>query len=535
MAAPARRRRPDRRREVEEALAAHGLEPAGPTRPDAVPRLAAALEELGPVFAEFGAYLATRPDLWHAERFLRLCVPAGAEPLDGARARLEEALAPPLDEVLAEFDDEPLETRRFWQTHRAKTRAGDAVLVSLRHPEAEGWVRRDTEMLGLVGEAALGIDWLPHAFGEALADFRRGLDRQLDFRHQAEAVEALAQDARDFELLQAPAVLRQLSSAGVLVRREPPGWRLDALAAPLGSEPGVEPDLLRQAQIESADLARYLCVAWLRQALVGRAFPVEPAPHNTVLLPGSRIAFIGGPFTALPAASQANLRAYLVAAAAQDPDEACAALLEEMRPPEGGGDLYALRLGFRQVVPFRDGGWSSRGDADSLAEHLFVHWRLLTEHGFRPRRHVLPFLRGLFTVAAAARQVAPERDALNEGLEDLRLLDGVNRFAEMMRPDRLDDNIDRLSSVAIELPKRVDAALDTLASGEVEIRLEDGARQEEERRGNALTAAAALAALLAALALWLPRLEGSGGWPEKAGAVAFVCLGGALLWTLRRL
>ena len=501
-----------------------------------MPRLAAALAALGPVFAEFGEYLATRPDLWPAERCLPLSAPAVTEAVPGARARLEEALSVPLGDVLSDFDDEPLETRRFWQTHRARTRAGEPVLVSLRHPAAEAWIRRDTEVLGVLGEVSLGIVWLPHAFGEALSDFCRGLDRQLDFRHQAEAVEALAQDARDFDLLEAPPVLRQLSSAGVLVRREPPGWRLDALAAPLGSAPGADAGSLRQAQIEAADLARYLCVAWLRQAFVGRAFPVEPALHNTVLLPGGKIAFVGGPFTALPAASQANLRAYLVAAAAQEPDEACAALLEEMRPPEGGGDLYALRLGFRQVVPFRDGGWSSRGDADSLAEHIFVHWRLLTAHGFRPRPHVLPFLRGLFTAAAAARQVAPERDALHDGLEDLRLLDGVNRFAEMMRPDRLDDNIDRLSSVAIELPKRVDAALDALASGEVKVRLEDGGQPEEDGQGgNALTAVAALAALLTALALWLPRLQTGGAWLETAGTVVFAVLGVALLWALRRL
>ena len=74
-----------------------------------------------------------------------------------------------------------------------------------------------------------------------------------------------------------------------------------------------------------------------------------------------------------------------------------------------------------------------------------------------------------------------------------------------------------------------------LASGEVKVRLEDGAQPEEDRGSNALTAVVALAALLAALALWLPRLETGGEWVEKAGVVAFAGLGAALLWALRRL
>jgi ubiquinone biosynthesis protein len=527
-------------RSIEEVLAAHGLARTKVRAGDAGTgrRLRQAVQELGPVFGAFGFYLGTRPDLWRTEQCLELCAAADSgTALVGVRSHLEAELGMPLDEAFTAFDDEPLEIRRFFQVHRARLHDGSAALVWVRHPEAGHWVGRDIEALGPLGEIAGGPDWVPHAFGEALGDFRRSLDLRLDFRHQVEVGEALAQDARDFDLLRVPPLVRQLCGPGVLVRQEPPGWRLDTFIGPLSGDPGdgADADMLAQAQIGGADLARYLCLAWLRQALAGRAFPVEPLPHDIALLPGAKIAFLGGPFAALPAASKDNLRAYLVASAAQEPDRACACLLEETVAPEGKSDLYALRLGFRQVVPFRDGGWSLRGDSDTLAEHLFVHWRLMAEHGFRPKRHVLPFFRGLFLLAAAARQIAPRGDALREGLDDLRLLDGVNRFADMMSPDRLDDNLDRLSSVAIEFPKRLDAALSTLSDGDLQVQLEgdDG----NEGRKNTAVAAMVVTALLVAGALWFPRLRAAIGedWLEPAGAVAFAGLGLLLLYLIRRL
>lgn len=532
-----------RRRQVEDSLGAHGLRrrwrrPA-PDADDALRRLRATLTELGPVFSAFGAYLGTRPDLLPAAHCLHLAaLPDRGPALETALVRqcVEAQLGAPVDGLFADFEAEPLESRRFVQTHRARLHRGDGVLVTLVRPGARQWLEHDAACLPLLRQAAIGIGWTAASFDEALDDFRRSSLRQLDARHQLEAVEALGQDARDFDLLQVPVILRELSGGDVLTRREPPGWRLDALVAPFDTPPGADPESLRQVQMEAVDIARYLCLSWLRQALVGRAFPVEPLPQHVALVPNARIAFIDGPFASLGAETQANLRAYLKTAS-QDPDRACSHLLAEMQPPAAGVDLYALRLAFRQVVPFRDGGWSRKGTCDSLAEHLFVHWRLLTEHGCRPRPRALPFFRGLFTVTALARQVAPQSDALSDGLEDLQLMDGLARFGDMMAPGRVDDNLDRLAAVTLQLPKRLDSALTTLSEGQLQVRLrQEGGDSGDGRRNTAVVVAAVLA-LLAAVGLWLPRLHALWGFelPEAAAAAVFFAVGLVLLWAIHRL
>src|SRR4029079_1710040 len=98
----------------------------------------------------------------------------------------------------------------------------------------------------------------------------------------------------------------------------------------------------------SGALAARLCQTWLRQACFGRAFPVEMQDADVQLLPGGRMAWTGGPFAALPPTARENLWEYLLAAAAHDPERACAALVQEMDGGPADGEGLHQRL--RQLV-----------------------------------------------------------------------------------------------------------------------------------------------------------------------------------------
>jgi ubiquinone biosynthesis protein len=505
-------------------------------------RLRVALTGLGPIFSSFGLYLATRVDLLRARDCQELAaIPDGGAPATPAAVRdlfrRELGYAP--EEAFGAFAYEPFECRLLYQAHRARLPNGAPVVVKIIRPESEQQFLCDAELLHLLEGALVGVAPGGAPFQGAVGDFVTALRQQMDFTHEAQALEVLARDAEEFEMLRAPAVYRGLCSRRVLTVEELAGVQLDGAesAAPVAAAgaAGGRPDPRRA--YDHAGRARLLCAVWLRQALLGHVFPVEPRPDTVIVLPNRQIVFTSGLFASLPCESQSNLWNYLLAAAAEDPDGTCACLLREFRQEGPPGGDEELRHRFRQIVPFRDSEWYFGGEASRLAEHLVVHWRAAAKCGYVPRPHLPPFYRGLFAVARAAQQLSPGDDPLLEGLQYARLLASLAPFREMMSLHRLGEQADKYAVMMMELPRQLDEVLHLTSGGSPRIRLRMSQAEARGRRKNSTVVAAAMLPLLTAVALLLPDvLTQSVGdaWAGRISAVIFVALGAALLRTLSR-
>jgi len=518
-------RRDPRRQAVEQVLAEWGLlgRPHRAARSAVAAgfaaRLRTALEVLGPVFSSFGAYLATRVDLLPAADCLELAAIAQRPrplPAAAARQRIAAALGAPAVELFAELAPEPGHCELLLQDHWARLRDGQAVLVRVAHPDADGETAADLALLELLGESFAAQGWGSGAAPEAVAGFRRQLQERTDLAAVAEGLERLAGDTAVFGILRVPAVRRALSAPTVLTVEALDG----APVAAVGRHSAA-------ASISRQDLARRLCVVWLRQALLGELFPVEPTETGTLVLADGRIAFAPGAFGRSTADAQAEQRAYLLATAAHDLDAASEHLLRQVDASDAAAE-ERLRLAVRQVVPFRDGSWSLAGG--SLAEHLFAQLRLAREAGCRPRPELLAFSRGLFAIAAAARRLAPERDALAEGLQELRLLASLYQVREAVTPERLRAQLEQVLPAMVELPRKLDQLLTVAAesSATLQVRLPE---EESPRRGGGTALAAPFLALAALVLLWraLAPLAPAVPWSDEAAFGVALALGGLLL------
>src|SRR6185295_8039904 len=288
---------------------------------------------------------------------------------------------------------------------------------------------------------------------EAIADFQRSLRAVTDFAAIAEALGLLAADAESFGMLVPPRVRAELTTARLLTVEDPGGFDLAAAAAAAAS--GEDGGRRRE-------LARRLCIAWLRQALEGRVFPLWLPEADPRCFADGRLAFLAGAFARPPQPDRTNVRGLLIALASREPDDACSYLLREMVPEAPAGAEERLRLEMRQVVPFRDGAWSPSGE--SLAEHAFVCARLARGCGFRPRFHLVAFYRGLAAVSLAARRLAPEEDALFEALKEVRVLASFSQMREAMSPG-WNEQWGRYAVLMSELPRRMDELLTLAAEG----------------------------------------------------------------------
>jgi ubiquinone biosynthesis protein len=528
-----------RRQEVAQRLAAFGLvrgprrlmRGASETEEGRARRLRAALESLGPVFASFGLYLSTRVDLLPAPGCLELAaIRDRAAPSSPAAVRSLVAgdLGRAPEEAFSWFDERTFESRLLSQSHLARLTGGQEVVVKLIRPEAEEHLRHDLELLPLLKDGLVGEAFSGAAFESAVEDFCATLRCRSDLTEEARVFEALVQDEREFGMIRVPAVYGELCTNRLLTTERLPGSALSDGVRPARPKGGASWPAHETAERE--DLAHRLCVVWLRQAFLGSFFPAEPSADNIVVVPGGQIAFTGGFFASLPPRPRENLRDYLVAVAADDPDRAYSCLFTELKREGRPAERDDLRQRFRQIVPVRDGGWTM-GGGNSLAEYLFAHWRLAGERDHLPLPHLPPFYRGLFTLAQVAYRLAPERDVFAEALQHARLLSGVEKFRDMVDPRLLGTQLEQYVPLLMGLPQKLDEVLSLAAEGQARLRLQVPESSERRRGKDSAALFLVMLLVLAAFALLSHRVAASlpAAWADGFNAVVFVALGALLL------
>jgi ubiquinone biosynthesis protein len=512
----------NRRKQVERALAAldrpaaerRSPPPAGRLRAEEnyARRLSERLAALGPVFAGFGRYLATRSDL--APRRTRAELAAipdtgDALPFASVAALVRAQLGASPERLFLEFHPTPADVGLWTQTHLAWIAPGVPVVVTIVRPEAADEIERDIPLLFHV---APWIDVPPDMLAAAVADYELTLHRRLDQTHQASSLATLAAGARAGGRFDAPVCYHDHCSANVLTAERLVGEALDA-SADAGEA-----------------LARRVTAAWLRQAFAGHVVPYDFTTRD-ILLVDDRLVLTGGVLEPHSSAERARFAAYLTTVASDEPDAAVNWILE-------GGSFSpaletSLRHRLRQAVPFREGEWS--GD-DRLVQHVLVQWRVARDAGWALSPHHLHLYRGLQAVAQIAQDLAPDADTLLRALEDERLRIGLVQAGELLDPRNAVATLDRAIQELADLPQKFDDVLTMAAQGRLRMKLHlPEARENEDARNRTVLLVTALVAFAAAAMILRHLVPAAGEAGERVGALILLLVGGWLLFAASRL
>ena len=527
-----------RREEIKSCLSRHGfarrgLEPLADSDVG-VDRIAALLQELGPVFARFGLYLASRPDLLRLTDCVSLsAIPNRSAPISEADVRqvIRDELGSHHDDPTVEprfvtFDPQPFETRLLLQLHNGQLENGDFVVVKVVHPHNE--VNQELELLPMIAHVIAPRLTDPRRFKAVMDDFRLALKESLDCQRVAESLETLSHDCRDNESLCVPKVYHQLCTSHLLVTERLDGIRLDHHLMQC-RDPGSTTISRGANGIVADELARLLCDVWLRQSFEGTLLLAEIRPENILIRSPTQVAVLDGTFASFPAVSRRNLLEYLISAATDEPSKALVALLKELDATRCTTSAANLDRQFRQVVSFREGGWEDGGKANCLSDTLFAQWRLITRSGYAPLRHLIHLYRGTFHITCIARKVAPQRDSLLEGVKDLRLTMLLSDIGKMMEPSYWGGQMDRLFGLMILGPQHLDDVLKKMSDEEESFAKPQGTAKDPSLSFNSLPTGLLL---IAAFFMFRDQLSDlfTPVWAERLMAVLFVAIGA---WTLQ--
>lgn len=247
-------------------------------------RLRRAMEELGPTFIKLGQVLATRPDLipeeW-AEEFKKLQDDAPRLESAAVKQRIRDELGARVEELFESIDDEPLGAASMAQTHGARLKSGEDVVVKVLRPGIQEITESDMEAMRLIAEfAEQRFGDLGYSPLEVVNQFAKELAKEVDLTMEGRATDRLRTMFADDDKVVFPKVYWEATTRNVLTVERIRGVILSKL------KPEDFTPEERRSIVEAGARAQ------LRQCLEVGFFHADPHPGNLFGLEGGRIAFI---------------------------------------------------------------------------------------------------------------------------------------------------------------------------------------------------------------------------------------------------
>ena len=473
-------------------------------------RLRRVLEQAGGVYIKLGQIAANRVDLLPPDvcnELAELQNRVAPEPRERIAAVLEEEFGRPVHDVFAEFDWEPLAAASIGQTYRAQLLSGEQVVVKVQRPDIEVLMERDLAALALLANMAQRRTPFGQGLrsGDLVAQFAKGLRKELDFRHEADAMSEMAVLMGERSAVRIPAVYRQLSTRRVLVQERFEGVTVSDIG------------LADQRTVDRQALADQLLRSTLDQIVRIGVFHADPHPGNVFVLADGGLGLIDfGAVGRLDPIEQSAIVDVMIALSRRD--------------------VGLLRDGVERVADFADTASPDeleRALARLMADHVrpgatvdpAVFDELvatLSRFGMRLPTDVVLLSRALVTVDGTLRALVPDLALIAAAMT---LVERKDDDAVVDRKEFVRDELLSLLPHLRRLPERVDRILTLTGRGELRVRTvldEDGGRLVRTLANRLLLVLAGTSFL--ATSAWLlaatdegPRLAGQTGLFEAFG------------------
>jgi ubiquinone biosynthesis protein len=418
-------------------------------------RLRRVLEQAGGVYIKLGQIAATRADLVPpdiCEALAELQNRVEPEPVELIKPLVETELGGEVETFFAEFEWEPLAAASISQTHRARLHTGEAVVVKVQRTGIESIMRRDLAALSLLADFAQRRTELGQGLrsGELLDEFAKGLQEELDFRREADAMIEMVTLLGPESAVRVPRVYPELCTRRLLVQERFEGFTL------------ADTDALDAANLDRHELGERLLRAALEQILRVGFFHADPHPGNIFVCGDGVLGLIDfGAVGRLDPIQQAAVRDMLMALATRN--------------------VSLLRDGIERVADVAEAGSPDRLEralARMMAENVRPSGAvaptafqdlvaLLARFGIRLPTDLVVLSRALGTLDGTLRVISPE---LNLVATSQALMTSTTSPPVIDRDSMVRDELLAVLPHLRRLPDRIDRVLTLTGRGELRIR-----------------------------------------------------------------
>lgn len=482
------------------------------------------LEKMGPTFVKLAQLLSTRADLLplpYLEALARLQDDVEPFSFKEVEEIITDELGVRLSKAFAHFEAQPVAAASLGQVHRAELRDGRSVVVKVQRPGIREVVIKDLDILQGLAEFldSHTETGQRYDFRLILAELRKSLLRELDYRQEARHLITFNRNFREFKRLVVPLPVEDYSTSRVLTMDYIHGRKVTSLSP------------LALMEIDGYGLAEELFHAYLKQILIDGIFHADPHPGNVFLTDDDRVALIDlGMVGRITPRSQENILQLLMAISEGRGDEAAALTIKLGEPKES----FEEEKFSRQVADLVTQHQGSNVE-DIDAGHVVLEiTRVSGETGFRLPPEFTLIAKTLLNLDQIVHTLDPNfnpnasiRQHVTEMMRErvMKSLSAGNLFNTLLEAKSFID----------KLPGRVNSFLDAIANNEMKIKVEaiDESKLMEgfQKIANRITMGLVIAALIVGAAM-LMRVETSFkifGYPGIA-MIFFFIAAGAGLW-----
>lgn len=419
-------------------------------------------QELGPSFVKLGQIVSTRTDILPADLVVELkklqdAVPP--VPFDDVKRQVESSLARSLEEVFERFDERPLAAASIGQVHRAKLRSPSGpqdVVVKVQRPGVAQTIARDLELLHILG--ALVERTIPEAHVYSpkamIESFDRSITAELDYTLEAENARRFAKNFEGHSEVRFPKVYGEASSRQVMTLEFLPGKKVyDAIAA------GHSGD----------EIARTMVGIVIKQIFDDGFFHADPHPGNILIMgePGrSIIGLIDLGMVGRLSPDMRDKTVDLMIAAVRQDSLGVADALYSIGTPTRKVDMRAYRAEASMLAEKYLGRNLKELELSKLIRDMVQG---ATKYGIEIPADFLLVGKTLMTLEGVGKEIAPDLDFFSETkpyfLDLLR-----RRYSPERVLNEVWRGLERLSSVAYDLPQQAREILDDLRLGRLQMK-----------------------------------------------------------------
>src|SRR5579864_352787 len=247
--------------------------------------LAGDLEKLGPTFIKLGQVLSTRYDLLpdvYVDALVRLQDDVAPFPFADVEQIVNTELGLRMSKAFMEFESAPIAAASLGQVHRATLPDGRRVAVKVQRPGIHKTVADDLDALEQIA------DWIDehtefgrsHHVKDFLAEFRKSLLRELDYRREAQNLVTLGRNLEEFKRILVPQPVDDYTTGKVLTMDYVDGTKITKLSP------------IARQELPGKELAGDLFRAYLKQILIDGFFHADPHPGNVFITRDHRLALL---------------------------------------------------------------------------------------------------------------------------------------------------------------------------------------------------------------------------------------------------
>ncbi len=422
--------------------------------------LADDLERLGPTYIKLGQLLSSRVDLLppaYLEALTRLHDRVEPFAFHDVERIVSEDLGVRLSKAFSEFEETPVAAASLAQVHRAALRNGQVVAVKVQRPDIRPLIRDDLDALSELAEFLDEHSDRAHRYRlmDVLEEFRRSLLRELDFRHEAQNLETLADNMAGFELITVPRPIESYTGQRVLTMELIHGRKVTKISP------------LALIELDRERLADELFQAYLKQILMDGFFHSDPHPGNVFLTEDNRLALLDlGQVSTLSPDVREALTKLMLAVADNDPSEATRILLDLSEPekdaePAGFGDAVT------DLMMFSEGRTASE---IALGAVMMGMVRVAGEHHIRPPSELAMIGKTLLNLDEVGRTLDPDLEP-NEMLRRHAAVLMERRVVSSLSPSHLFKAAIEANELVQRMPQRLNRIMGLIADNELSVQV----------------------------------------------------------------